>query len=122
MNEIIDLTDRLRQASDLPSTLADAYSAFDAIRLAIRGREDPATGMLAAFAMSVAAAIDGRDAVTRAPSLPLSCLNPADTATYAQDGSPEVQDLAGELARLAGTLAWQLSLTAQAAALPADRD
>lgn len=122
MSQIDDMIDRLRMASDLPSTLAGAYNAFDAIRLAIRGREDPASGMLAALAMSVAIAIDGRDAITRAPSLPLFCLSPADTASPAGDSPPEVQDLVRELARLAGTLAWQLNLTAQAAGLAGDRE
>lgn len=122
MNEISDLTARLCQAIDLPSTLADAYDAFDAIRLAIRGREDPASGMFAALVMSAAAAIDGRDAVARAPSLPLSCLSLDEADPSAEATSPEIHRLTGELARLADTLAWQLNLTGQAADLAGDQD
>lgn len=122
MSEISDLTERLGQAGDLPSVLANAYGAFDAIRLAIRGREDPASGMFAALVMSTAAAIDGRDAVARAPSLPLSCLSPRVAASNAGDDSSGLRGLTGELASLAGALADRLVLTGQAADQAGDQE
>lgn len=122
MNQINDLTERLGQAGDLPFALAAAYRAFDAIRLAIRGREDPASGMFAAFVMSAAAAIDGRDAVARAPSLPLSCLSPGGTASHPWSSSPGAQRLATGLAALAGALAERLATAGHAARLAGDRD
>ncbi|HUZ51916.1 MAG TPA: hypothetical protein VMU94_05250 [Streptosporangiaceae bacterium] len=65
------------QDSATPGTTATArgcqeatgYETFDTILLAIRGSEDPATGMFAALVMSAAPAADGRDAIARAPSL-----------------------------------------------------
>src|SRR5258708_110483 len=77
MSQICDLNDRLSRAGDLSSVLAAAHEAFDGILLAIRGREDPVTGMFAALVMAAASAADGRDAVTRAPSLPLAALRHA---------------------------------------------
>src|SRR5215831_18869836 len=104
MSQISELRDRLAHASDLPSVLAIAYEVFDGIRAAIRGHEDPASGMFAALVMSAASAVDGRDATTRAPSLPLSVLHHAGAATQASDAELEVRDLAKRLAELADLL------------------
>ena len=122
MSQIGDLSKRLGQACDLPSTLVAAYDAFGGVRLAIRGREDPGSGMFAALVMSATAAIDGRDAITRAPSLPISSLSCEDAARRTGGDELRIRDLAGELAGLADLLADRLAEAGQAAALAGDQD
>ena len=122
MSQISDLSNRLGQASDLPSTVGAASDAFDGIRLALCGREDPASGMFAALVMSGMAAIDGRDAITRAPSLPLSFLRREDAAPRTAGEEPGIRDLAAELAGLARLLADRLAEVGRAAALAGDQD
>ena len=122
MNELNHLAARLRDPGDLPELLAAAYSAFDGILLAIRGREDPATGMFAALVMSAASAAEGRDAIIRAPSLPMASLGRATLVRRAGGAEPGIRDLAAGLTQLAGLLAEKLAAARQRAALESDRD
>ena len=62
---------RLRQASDLPEILAASFDAFEVVRLLARRSEDRVAGLFAAFMCTADAAVDGREAVTIAPSLPV---------------------------------------------------
>jgi hypothetical protein len=118
MSEAREVAGRLGQAAGLPSVLATAHDAFDAIGSAIRGREDPASGMFAALVMSEVAAIDGRDAITRAPSFPgQACLT-----RLLGGASPRISDLALELAGLAGALAARLASAVQEAELAGDQE
>jgi hypothetical protein len=71
MKESADVKARLRQASDLPEILAASFDAFEVIRLLARRSEDRAVGLFAAFMCTADAAVDGREAVTIAPSLPV---------------------------------------------------
>jgi hypothetical protein len=61
---------RLRRAGDLGAVLGAAYEAFEVMRVVVRAREDPASGLFAAFVMAAALAADGRDAIAFAPSMP----------------------------------------------------
>jgi len=122
VSQISDLSKRLGRARDLPSVLTASHDAFDGIRMAIRGRERPASGLFAALVMSAAAAIDGRDAITRAPSLPLSAMRGDDGVQRAVGAAAGARDLAGELARLAGLLAGRLAEAEQAAVGRGDQD
>jgi hypothetical protein len=70
MKESADVKARLRQASDLPEILAASFDAFEVIRLLARRSEDRAVGLFAAFMCTADAAVDGREAVIIAPSLP----------------------------------------------------
>jgi hypothetical protein len=70
MNEIGQITTRLNATEDLPTTLAAAFDAFEVIRVTAYDGEDRAPGLFAAFVMTAGAAVEGRDAVTSAPSLP----------------------------------------------------
>jgi hypothetical protein len=65
-----DLEARLRQASSLPEALDASFDAFEAIRLAARDCQDRVPELFAAFMMTADAAVDGREALTPAPSLP----------------------------------------------------
>jgi hypothetical protein len=60
----------LRQAATLPGILAASFDAFEVIRLLARVSEDTVPALFAAFMTAADAAVDGREAVTTAPSLP----------------------------------------------------
>jgi hypothetical protein len=62
---------RLRRAASLPEILDAGFDAFEAIRMAARGYQDRVPGLFAAFLTTADAAVDGREALTAAPSLPL---------------------------------------------------
>src|ERR1022692_3847875 len=70
MHERSGVEARLRQAAALPDMLAASFEAFEVIRLLARGNEDRVPGLFAAFMTAADAAVDGREAVTAAPSLP----------------------------------------------------
>ena len=122
MNELNHLATSLCDAGDLPDLLGAAYSAFDGVLLAIRGREDPATGMFAALVVSAASAAEGRDAIIRAPSLPMASPGRATLVRRAGEPEPGIRDLAAGLAQLAGLLAEKLAAAGQLPALESDRD
>jgi hypothetical protein len=60
---------RLRDACSLPVLLAASFDAFEAIRVIARGSEDMVPALFAAFMTAADAAVDGREAITNAPSL-----------------------------------------------------
>jgi hypothetical protein len=61
---------RLRDARSLPELLAVSFDAFEVIRVLARGSEDLTPSVFAAFVTAADAAVDGREAITIAPSLP----------------------------------------------------
>ena len=63
---------RLRDAAGLPELLAASFDAFELIRLIARACDNRVPALFAAFMMTADAAVDGREALTIAPSLPLS--------------------------------------------------
>ena len=63
---------RLRDALGLPELLDASFDAFELIRLIARECGNCVPALFAAFMMTADAAVDGREAVTAAPSLPLS--------------------------------------------------
>ena len=62
---------RLSRATSLPDVLAAGFDAFEAIRFTARHYQDQEPGLFAAFMTTADAAVDGREALTIAPSLPL---------------------------------------------------
>jgi hypothetical protein len=67
---IDDIEFRLRQAASLPQLLSASFDAFEAIRMTARDCEGRAPELFAAFMTAADAAVDGREALTIAPSLP----------------------------------------------------
>ena len=61
---------RLRDAAGLPELLDAGFDAFELIRLIARGCDNRVPALFAAFMMTADAAVDGREAITIAPSLP----------------------------------------------------
>ncbi len=109
---------RLRDAVTLPEVLAAGFDAFEVIRRAARGSVDTVPGLFAAFMTTAREAVEGREAITAAPSLP-----PGPAAIPA--GLPTVNASADQvmatLASLGALLASCLSQAAATAALDADR-
>jgi len=118
MNSLDDIAARLRACGDLAATLAVSFDGFEAIRSAARACEDLDPGLLPAFMLAAGAAVEGRNTVAAAPSLP--------RAHGGRPGVPEpsadVGEAADGLAALAGLLAGRLSAAAAQAAAPGDRD
>lgn len=111
----------LNQASGLDEILCAAYDAFEDMLPVIRGHEDQAGGMFAAFVLSAASAADGRDAVATAPSLPPLCPHERAVAAGRPDGEARVEDVARGLASLSELLASRLVNAARSAADPGDQ-
>jgi hypothetical protein len=61
---------RLQQAASLPEVLAAGFDAFETIRITARHHQDQVPALFAAFMTTADAAVDGREAITIAPSLP----------------------------------------------------
>jgi hypothetical protein len=118
VSEASSIEARLRQAGSLPETLAAGFDAFEVIRMTARDWQDRAPGLFAAFMTAADAAVDGREALTIAPSLP-----PADGA--APGGAVAAGIHPGQvvevLAALATTLRDRLTHAAVGALLPGDR-
>jgi hypothetical protein len=96
------IEDRLREAAGLPDLLAASFCAFEGIRIAARDWEDQIPEMLATFMTAADAAVDGREAITAAPSLPRLAPDSGVADGAAGDGVTEVVDALGALGVLLG--------------------
>jgi hypothetical protein len=109
---------RLERAASLPEVLAVGFDAFEAIRVTARHHQDQVPALFAAFMTTADAAVDGREAITIAPSLP--------TAPAARPGPPLTADAgtgqaADTVAALAAVLRDRLTDAAAQAGTPGDR-
>jgi hypothetical protein len=114
--EISSAKARLREATTVPGTLSASFDAFEVIRLLARGNEDRIPELFAAFMMVADAAVDGREAVTTAPSLPAAAGNQMPAATGGDAG-----EIADAMAALAVLLGERLGGAAVLADGPGDR-
>ena len=117
MHDIGGIGARLRAGGDLAGTLAASFDAFEAIRLAARSCEDRDPGLFPAFMLAAGAAVEGRNAVAAAPSLPRAN---GETRPAAPEPGADVQEIADGLAALADLLARHLSGAAATATAPGD--
>jgi hypothetical protein len=120
MTSIPGTQQRLQNAAGLAAILDAAYDAFEDMLQAIRAREDPASGLFAAFMMAGASAADGRDAILFAPSLPpdQGSTPATDDEGPAGESAASIADAAAGLSRL---LAARLTEAWGTAADPGDR-
>jgi hypothetical protein len=119
VDEIGPVHVRLRDASSLPELLAVSLGAFEAISVLARGSEDSSPGLFAAFMMTADTAVDGREAITIAPSLPPASLRaPSAGPPAAGTGIEGVTDA---LAALGALLDERLTAAAGRAPTPGDR-
>ena len=109
---------RLRDAATLPETLAAGFDAFEVIRRAARGCVDTVPGLFAAFMTTAREAVEGREAITVAPSLPPG---PAAIPASLPSADASTDEVMTTLARLGALLASCLSRAAMTASLDADR-
>jgi hypothetical protein len=109
---------RLRMAAGLPEMLAAGFDAFEVIRLTARDWQDRATGLFGAFMTAADAAVDGREALTIAPSLPPDDGAGPRSAIAAGINPGQAADA---LAVIASALQNRLTAAAARGHLPADR-
>jgi hypothetical protein len=109
---------RLREAAGLPEVLDEGFAAFEAIRITARACEAQVPGLFAAFMTTADAAVDGREALTTAPSLPRPSSNRSEKASEAAVDAGQAIDV---LAQLAAVLRERLAETAGQADLAGDQ-
>ena len=119
MPDITGMQARLRDAGSLPSILGAGFDAFEVIRLFARAYEDQVPGLLAAFMTTADTAVDGRDCLMFAPSLP-------DARTDAAPAAPApagagVEEVTDALAALGALLHERLTHAASLATASAAR-
>ena len=119
MPEISSITTRLREADSLPDTLAAGLEAFEAVRQLARGCGDAVPVLFAAFMTTADAAVDGREAITIAPSLAPERRGGA--GVIMPQASVPVEEIADALAGLGALLTDQLARATAMAAIAADR-
>jgi hypothetical protein len=118
MQETQSLQARLRSASPLADTLAVSFDAFEAIRLAARSCVNRIPELFAAFMTTADAAVEGREAITAAPSLPAG---PAVAQPGLLAAGDSVDDATDVLAAIGALLDSRLTQAAAAATIHADR-
>jgi len=109
---------RLREAASLPEVLDAGFAAFEAIRITARACEDQVPGLLAAFMTTADAAVDGREALTVAPSLPHPGGRRPEHPSSADAGAGQAIDV---VAQLASVLRERLAEAVGQADLPGDQ-
>lgn len=109
---------RIQGASTLPEMLAASFDAFEIIRLVADSCVDEVPELFAAFMTTAGAAVNGREAITSAPSLPPG---PADIQGSTVVANASLEETMTALANLGELLADSLSQAAAAATLAADR-
>jgi len=117
MKELDAIASRLRGGTALAELLDAGFDAFEVIRLVARAGEDLAPDLLAAFITAAGTAVEGRNALADAPSLPPATRRPAITMS-ATVGAGQIAD---ELAALAALLARRLAEAGAQAVREGDR-
>ena len=120
MGELSAIAARVKGSGSVAELLDAAFDAFEFIRLAARACEARAPELFAAFMLSAGSAVEGRNALTEAPSFPGASTG----VPLAPPGSPgtDVGVIADALAALAASLAQRLPDIAARADLPGDRN
>jgi hypothetical protein len=119
MNELDVCAARVRSSSTLAELFEAGFDAFEVIRLVARACEDRAPNLFAAFMTAAATAVEGRNALNDAPSLPPARTGPPPAPTVSAETSAD--RIADELAALAALLAQRLAEARAHAAVAGDR-
>lgn len=120
MNELAAVKARVQGSTTVPQLLDAGFDAFEVIRRVARACEDRAPGLFAAFMNAAGTAVEGRNALNEAPSLPPTRQGRPHPLTVHLAG--DVDDIADELAALAAFLAGRLAEAAAQADLAGDQD
>jgi len=119
MNELDACTARVRSSDTLAELLEAGFDAFEVIRLVARACEDRAPDLFAAFMTAAGTAVEGRNALNGAASLPPARTGPPPAPTVSAETSAD--RIADELAALAALLAQRLAEARVQAVLAGDR-
>jgi len=119
MNELDACTARVHSSATLAELLEAGFDAFEVIRLVARACEDRAPDLFAAFMTAAGTAVEGRNALNDAPSLPPARAGPPPARTVSARASAD--HIADELAALAALLAHRLAKARVQAVLEGDR-
>lgn len=118
MNQLDACAARVRSSATLAELLEAGFDAFEVIRQVARACEDRAPGLFAAFMTAAGTAVEGRNALNDAPSLPPARAGPPPSPTVSAEARAD--RIADELAALAALLAQRLAQT-RMQALAGDR-
>jgi hypothetical protein len=110
---------RLREVSGVPDTLAVSFDTFEVIRLLARQFRDQVPELFAAFMTTADAAVDGREAITAAVSLPPPGAGAAEPSGLAPAAG--LDEVIGVMSVLGMLLADRLTHAAVLATVPEDR-
>jgi hypothetical protein len=89
---------RARQAATLPQILDAGFEAFEFIRITARSYQDQVPELFATLMTAADAAVDGREALTIAPSLPRRADPMPESAASADVDGGQAADVLAELA------------------------
>ena len=118
MKELDAIASRLRGDTALAGLLDAGFDAFEIIRLVARASEDLAPDLFAAFITTAGTAVEGRNALGDAPSLPPATAPPPVITMSSTVGAGQIAD---ELAALATLLAQRLAEAGAQAVREGDR-
>lgn len=116
LDDIIAVRERLNVASSTADTIGVSWEAFELVRSASRSCAPRDDGLLAAYAMAAAIAVQGRNILAGAPSL----TEVAQSAACTVPPGTDVVRLAADLACLAGDVAACLTAAADHATAEGD--
>jgi len=117
VKELDAIAARLRGGTALAGLLDAGFDAFEVIRLVARASEDLAPDLFAAFITTAGTAVEGRNALGDAPSLPPATRRP----TITMSSTAGAGQIADELAALATLLAQRLAEAGAQAVREGDR-
>jgi hypothetical protein len=113
---------RLQQAAGLPEILSAGFDAFEVIRVTARQHQDQEPRLFAAFMTAADTAVDGREALTLASSLPHEPGMQPVPAGPGLDASRAADTLATVAALLHDRLSHAVTLARETGDLAACRD
>lgn len=118
MHEIGTMQARVEAAEGLAGTLAAGWDAFELLLVTCEQCEDRSDELFAAFSFAAAAAAEGRNILTDAPSLPPG---PDAGTSQAPFVEADLEKIADALASLGGVLSSRLSSAGRQARGTADQ-
>jgi hypothetical protein len=119
MSEAERIAMPLQDADSLPKILTASFESFELIRLLARQYQDRMPSLFAAFMSTADAAVDGREAVTIAPSLPTA--DASSMPLGAPAASAGLDQVIETLAALGAQLDERLTAAITMTASPGDR-
>jgi hypothetical protein len=118
VKELDAIASRLRAGTPLAGLLDAGFDAFEVIRLVARAGEDLTPELFAAFITAAGTAVEGRNALGDAPSLPQATAPPH---AITMSATVDAGQIADELGALAALLAQRLAEAGAQAAGEGDR-